>query len=80
MEQIFSTLDARVSTRGDLYLAWDFTIASATNLAGRMLHIRDDAFHKLGTAAPDFTVDARSRRTRRIARRVDRHVPRAAAI
>src|SRR5918997_2669626 len=34
---------ARVSGR-HLYLAWEFTIASERSLAGRMLHIRDDAF------------------------------------
>ena len=32
----------------DLYLAWDFTVASERNLAERMLHIRDDAFAQLG--------------------------------
>ncbi|MCW2968701.1 MAG: hypothetical protein JWM71_2473, partial [Solirubrobacteraceae bacterium] len=32
----------------DLYLAWSFTVASERNLSERMLHIRDDAFAKLG--------------------------------
>jgi hypothetical protein len=50
------------------YLAWDFTVASAENLAGRMLHIRDDAFAQLGDVdlanrtvegdAPAFVVTA----------------------
>ncbi len=74
MEQLFSTLRRAGIARRELYLAWDFTIASATNIAGRMLHIRDDAFHKLGTAAPTFTVDAVKdyslQENRRIARQV----------
>jgi hypothetical protein len=51
----------------DLYLAWDFTVASWQNLAGRMLHIRDEAFRQLGDhdlgdlevdgVAPRFTID-----------------------
>ncbi|WP_067474066.1 hypothetical protein [Actinomadura hibisca] len=45
----------RVSTSG-LYLAWDFTVASTRNLAERAVHMRDDAFRKLGTKAPAFTV------------------------
>jgi hypothetical protein len=34
--------------RGDLYLAWRFTVASERSLTERMLHIRDDAFAGLG--------------------------------
>ena len=37
---------ARESPRDDLYLAWDFTVASERNLAERMLHMRDDAFSR----------------------------------
>lgn len=40
----------------DVYLAWDFTVASTENLTGRLIHMRDDAFSQLGDAAPDFTV------------------------
>ncbi|HVM41201.1 MAG TPA: hypothetical protein VM618_10540, partial [Acidimicrobiia bacterium] len=42
--------------RDEVWLAWDFTVASAENLAGRMLHMRDDAFASLDGAAPAFTV------------------------
>ncbi len=42
--------------RDDLYLAWDFTVASERNLSERLLHIRDDVFASLGGAAPAFTV------------------------
>ena len=48
-------------------MAWDFTVASERSLAGRMLHIRDDAFGTLGDtnlrdltvagSSPTFTID-----------------------
>jgi hypothetical protein len=34
--------------RDDLYLAWDFTVASRRNLTERALTMRDDAFARLG--------------------------------
>ncbi|MEU6035265.1 hypothetical protein ABZ801_07625 [Actinomadura sp. NPDC047616] len=41
----------------DLYLAWDFTVASRRGLSERMLHIRDDALRNLGpTGTPPFLV------------------------
>jgi hypothetical protein len=52
--------------RPGLYMAWDFTTASADNIAGRALAMRDDAFAKLGDtnladgvvqgSSPDFAV------------------------
>lgn len=56
MEDIFGRLAGAGVAREELYLAWDFTIASERNLSERMLHIRDDAFASLGDAAPSFTV------------------------
>ncbi|MEO8601844.1 MAG: hypothetical protein ABI629_04640 [bacterium] len=56
MEEIFTTLDAAGIERSDLYLAWDFTVASERNLTERMLFVRDDGFARLGAAAPNFTV------------------------
>jgi hypothetical protein len=54
--------------RRHLFLVWDFTVASERSLAGRMLHIRDDAFGLLGDSnlkdltvagsSPAFTIDA----------------------
>ncbi len=41
----------------DLYLSWDFTVASTENTTGRMLDIRDDALATIGNGAPAFTVD-----------------------
>jgi hypothetical protein len=68
MENIFATLTQAGVARGDLYLAWDFTTASTKNVTGRLLAIRDDAFHQLGQTdltngkvdgkAPAFTVDS----------------------
>ncbi|MGZ8735249.1 MAG: hypothetical protein ACXW1M_08685, partial [Acidimicrobiia bacterium] len=57
-EDLFASLASAGFGRSDLYLAWDFTVASERNLSERMLHIRDDAFASLGgaDAAPAFTV------------------------
>jgi hypothetical protein len=56
MEAIFTELAARHVDRHSLYVAWDFTVASTDSLTGRMVHIRDDAFAKLGGATPTYTV------------------------
>ena len=56
MDRIFADLAKARVARSSTYLAWDFTIASADNLAGRMLHIRDDAFASLQGTAPAFNV------------------------
>jgi hypothetical protein len=48
MEDIFSRLEQAGIERNDLYIAWDFTVASAHTLSSRLLHIRDDAFAQLG--------------------------------
>ena len=66
-ESIFEVLRGAGIRRSNLYLAWDFTVASDENIAGRMLHIRNDAFATLGDttmadmvvqgASPAFSVD-----------------------
>jgi len=56
MEDVLTTLEDAGIERDDLYLAWDFTVASERNLSERLLHIRDDAFRKLGDDAPEFAV------------------------
>ncbi|MGH2837350.1 MAG: hypothetical protein ACRDJY_03240, partial [Thermoleophilaceae bacterium] len=68
LEPVLDTLEKAGIARDGLYLAWDFTVASAESLAGRMLHIRDDAFAQLGDtnladmkvegSAPQFVVTA----------------------
>ena len=68
MEEIFGTLRDAGIARDDLFLAWDFTVASERNLSERMLAIRDDAFQRIlgdddladrrvDGAAPAFLVD-----------------------
>src|SRR5438552_15696514 len=56
MEAIFTTLAAAGVDRSDLYLAWDFTVASERSLSERLLFVRDDGFTRLGSNAPTFTV------------------------
>jgi hypothetical protein len=56
MESLFNTLKRAGVGRPSLQLAWDFTVASSKSIAGRMLRIRDDAFHWLGGRAPVFTI------------------------
>src|SRR3546814_9957545 len=57
MEALFATLGKAGIARDSLYLAWDFTVASQRNLSERALHIRDDAFARLGDAAPTYVID-----------------------
>lgn len=52
-----SLATAGESTAG-LYVAWDFTVASRRNLTERALRIRDDAFGRLGSAAPVITIES----------------------
>ncbi len=47
-DRVFRDLRREKIKRRDLYLAWDFTVATDENIAARMLHIRDDAFAQLG--------------------------------
>jgi hypothetical protein len=61
MEQLFSTLKKAGIQRSNLYLAWDFTVASERSLTARMLKIRDDAFRQLGdTNLADLQVQGQS--------------------
>lgn len=65
-EGIFRTLRKAKVKRSELYLAWDFTVASDQNNFRRALHMRDEAFAELGDTtmadeivqgdAPQFTV------------------------
>lgn len=57
-ERLFADLARAGVSREDLYLAWDFTVASTRSLTERLLHMRDDAFGRLGNSAPRFTVTA----------------------
>ena len=48
MERIFASLRKAGVNRKDLFLAWDFTVASAESTTKRMLSIRDRSFAELG--------------------------------
>jgi hypothetical protein len=48
MEHLFKRLKKAGVKRSELYVAWDFTVASARSLSGRLRGIRDDAFRGLG--------------------------------
>jgi len=56
MEDLFATLAAAGVARSDLYLAWDFTVASQRNISERLLFLRDDGFARLGAASPTFVI------------------------
>lgn len=58
MNALFDELASAGIARDELYLAWDFTVASVENITERALHIRDQGFADLGNAAPGFTVDS----------------------
>jgi hypothetical protein len=51
-EEIFSKLQGAGIARGDLYDAWDFTVASTDNVTRRMLSIRDRGLSDLGDTTP----------------------------
>ena len=60
-KDIFTPLAEAGIGRKNLFLAWDFTVASERNLSERMLTIRDDAFAQLGdTNLADLTVQGES--------------------
>ncbi|HEX3562721.1 MAG TPA: hypothetical protein VHU24_07795 [Solirubrobacterales bacterium] len=58
MEDVLSTLQSDGIPKANLYMAWDFTVASEHSLAGRALAIRDNALHQLGDDTPgDSSID-----------------------
>lgn len=57
---IFDALDANGVPRDELYLAWDFTVASTESLSSRALTMHTAAYGALGDAAPTFTVTSQS--------------------
>ncbi|MGK2933245.1 MAG: hypothetical protein ACSLFD_10850, partial [Solirubrobacterales bacterium] len=60
-EDIFRRLRNQGIPRRDLYLAWDFTVASDENNSGRALSMRNQAFAELGDPnLSDRTIPARS--------------------
>ena len=72
-KHIFKVLKDAGIKRGNLYMAWDFTVGSRASLTQNLLHIRNAAFRGLGDDdladgkvaghAPRFKVDRTSRTT-----------------
>src|SRR5437764_1803373 len=59
MESVFAGIASSKGpkiARSDVYLTWDFTVASGQNLSERMLSMRDDAFSSLGGGVPSFKI------------------------
>ena len=57
MEDLITTLQGAGFARSNLYIAWDFTVASRDSLTGRALDMRDDALLRLGdTTAGDAMI------------------------
>lgn len=54
--ELLAELEQAGVTKDGLFLAWDFTVASAESLSGRVLHARELAYASIGDGAPAFTV------------------------
>ena len=52
MENLISTLQGDGIQRSNLYMTWDFTVASENSLAGRALAIRDARSSSSATTTP----------------------------
>ncbi|MHB8671324.1 MAG: hypothetical protein ACYDAD_12370, partial [Acidimicrobiales bacterium] len=58
-EQLFSTIAASKGpaiARSEVYLAWDFTVASERNLSERLLFMRNDAMSSLHGGIPGYKI------------------------
>ena len=57
IESLISTLQQSGFQRSNLYMAWDFTVASEDSLTDRAVDMRDDALLRIGDAAPGDPID-----------------------
>lgn len=55
-DDIFARLQDVGVDRGDLQLAWDFTVASREDTNGRLVHMRDVALDMAGAAGPTYEI------------------------
>ncbi len=55
-DDIFAVLDGAGVAKADLQLAWDFTTASRASNTDWLVHMRDDAFEKVGPTGPAYTI------------------------
>ena len=58
LQGVVAEAKAAGANAATLYMAWDFTVASAQNLSARLLHMRNDAYESVGTTAPVFTIES----------------------
>lgn len=56
-EELFGKLDAAGWSRGEVTLAWDFTIKSAESVAARIQFMRQDAAERVGPSGPPYVID-----------------------
>jgi hypothetical protein len=57
MESLISTLQGHGFQRSNLYMTWDFTVASEDSLTGRALAMRDDALLRIGDDTAGDPID-----------------------
>jgi hypothetical protein len=58
--ELLAELDDEGLVDDSLYLAWDFTVASAESLSGRALRMRDIVDEELGDGAPVFSITSQA--------------------
>lgn len=56
IDDVYAAATSLGYDRSSLFAAWDFTVASQRSLSERLLHIRDDAFERLGEESPAYEV------------------------
>ena len=56
LAELFTHIEQARLDPNELYLAWEFTVASQQSLSGRLLSIRNDAYAELGDDAPVVAV------------------------
>jgi hypothetical protein len=55
-KDIFAQLEKAGVKKDDLQIAWDYSTASRENNTAAMVHMRDDALAKVGTAGPKYKI------------------------
>ncbi len=68
MEELIATLAEIDVKRNELFLAWDFTVASTENISARVLHMRDQGLGDLDGKSPSFTINTTERNDETFAR------------
>ncbi|MFM8848003.1 MAG: hypothetical protein ACKOHN_08135 [Actinomycetota bacterium] len=64
MDEVFATLTTAGVERGELQLAWSFTVASTENLTARILAVRDQTIEWLENTAGGYTISSVTPRSR----------------